>query len=59
MTVLEYETEEELDDTFDQIEAINMRYLDLKEAVEQARKDLLFAEEELLDFEEDNKEYLL
>lgn len=59
MTVTEYDNEEEFDDAFERLEELQFEHLHLKEAVEEAEKGLKYAEEELRNFEEDNKESLL
>lgn len=59
MTIYEYDSEEELDEAFERIEELNMDHVDLKAAVEEARKNLEDCQEKLSDFEEENKEFLL
>ena len=59
MATIEYDTEEEFNDAFERIEGLNFEHLSLKEAVEEAEKDLERAQQELHDFEEENKDVLV
>lgn len=56
---MKYETEEDVDDAFERIEEINLQHTYLKEAVEEARENLAYAERELRDFQEDNASLLI
>lgn len=57
MGVYEFDSQEELDEEFERIEMLNYEYLNLKETVEEKRQELEWAEKDLRDFEEDNKEF--
>ncbi len=59
MSIREFNTQEEMDEDFERIEELAFEHLALKEAVEEERKNLEYAEDELRRFEEDNKEFLL
>lgn len=58
MAIQEYDTQEELDEAFERLEELGFEHLYLREEVEQKRKDLEYAEEELRSFEEDNPNIL-
>ena len=59
MPVYEFNSQEEMDEHAELVEEINFKHLELKEVVNDAKKDLSWAEENLLNFENDNKEYLV
>ena len=59
MSIKYFETQEELDKEFERIEEINYQFAILKEEVEEAKQNLSDKQEELKDFVEDNKEYLI
>jgi len=59
MPIQEYESEQELDDEFENIEELNFQHKELQEAVKIARQELEYAIEELESFEEDYKHKLL
>jgi glycerol-3-phosphate cytidylyltransferase-like family protein len=59
MPTIEFETEEEMDEHFERIEEVNMQVVYLKDAVEEAEKDLEYAKQELANYIEDNKEYII
>ena len=59
MTIFDCATEEELEDMAEQIEEINFKHLELMDEVKERREELEMAEKELLEFQEDNKEFLL
>jgi outer membrane protein TolC len=59
MAVQEFDTQEELDEAFEQLEELAMEHMCLRDAVEEARRDLEYAEEELRNFETDNKDLLI
>ena len=59
MAVQEFNTQEELDEAFEQLEELAMEHMYLRDAVEEARRDLEYAEEELRNFETDNKDLLI
>jgi hypothetical protein len=59
MSIKYFETEEELHDEFERIEEINYNFLILKEELENLKQDLLEKEQELENFIENNKEYLI
>jgi geranylgeranyl pyrophosphate synthase len=59
MSIQEYESEQDLDDEFENIEELNFQHKELQEAVKIARQELEYAIEELESFEEDYKHKLL
>lgn len=59
MSIVEFDNEEEMDAEFERIASLNFEYLELKEEVKDKRKDLEYAEDELKQFEEENKQELL
>lgn len=58
MAIKHFDTQEELDDEFERIEELNMELVYLRDEVEEAKRNLEYAEKALQDFEEDNREYL-
>lgn len=56
MAIHEYDTQEELDEAFERLEELQFERLSLREEVEEKHKELEWAEEELRNFEEDNKD---
>jgi hypothetical protein len=59
MSVTYFETEEEFDDAFVDFEELQFEHLNLKQEVEDKRRELEYAEKALADFEEDNEGNLL
>lgn len=59
MAIYEFDTEEEFEEAGERIEELNFQHLHLKEEVEEAEKNLEYAQEELERFEEDNREFLV
>lgn len=59
MGITNFETQEDLDNEFERIEDLNFQHLSLKENVVEKESSLEYAEKELRDFEEENKEYLV
>lgn len=59
MSIRTFETEEEFDEHCEMIEEINFKHLYMKEDLERLKTKLEYAEKELYDFEQENKEYLI
>ena len=59
MSIYDCDNQEELDDMAEQIEEINRKHQELMEEVKEKRQDLEWAEKELRDFLDDNKEFIL
>ena len=59
MSVIEFDTQEELDDEFERIAELNYEHLNLMDEVKEKQSDLEYAKNQLADFYEEHKEILL
>ncbi len=56
MGTIKFNSEKELEDYFEMIEEINHKYINLKDEIEEKKRELEYAEKDFEDFIEDNKE---
>ena len=59
MTIIEFETEEEMERHSEYIEELNYKHNQIKDEILSLQTELERKEDELYDFQQENKEYLI
>ena len=58
MPIVDFEPKKEMDEEFEHIEELNMEWLSLRQAFEDAENEVEYAQKQLASFQEDNAEYV-